>query len=186
MPARGSDRLHVATRDLLVSGVSVAGVAALAHAVSWVLLAGAVGPTAYVFAAHPSTDTARLSNAMVGHATAILVALATLGCFGLWHARLHVTQHPNTATVLSAAVAVGVTVFILDLAGRHHAPAAATAVLVASTLIPPGRPVLELAAALAAVSMIGAAVAKLVYHVGPSTGHRRRFHISIPTEHGRR
>lgn len=175
MHALRSDRIHVATRDLVVSGVSVAGVGVLAHAVSWVLLAGAVGPTAYVFAAHPSTETARLSNALLGHATAIAVALATLGSFGLCHAQIRVTQHPDAAHVASAAIAVGVTVFVLDVARRHHAPAAATAVLVASALIPPGRPVLELAAALVAVSVIGATVAKVVDRAAPVPASQGRM-----------
>src|SRR5690242_6030969 len=134
MNAQTAARLHLATRDLVVSGISVTAVGLLAHSASWVLLARAVGPTAYVFAAHPDTETARLSNALVGHGVAIAVALTTLPSFGLWHRPLTVTQHPNLRHAVAAALAVGVTVFVLDLIGRHHAPAAATAVLVASAL----------------------------------------------------
>jgi hypothetical protein len=155
MHARAADRVHLAARDLVLSGVCVAVVGLLAHALSWVLLVGAVGPTAYVFAAHPDAKTTRLTNALIGHATAILVALATVACFGLWDQRLSLTGQPNAPTVASAAIAVGVTVCVLDLMGRHHAPAAATAVLVSTTLIPPLQPVAELAAALAAVSVVG-------------------------------
>lgn len=168
MNAQTAARLHLATRDLLVSGVSVAAVGALAHSVSWVLLAGAVGPTAYVFAAHPNTETARLSNALAGHGVAIAVALTTLLSFGLWHRPLTVTQHPDLRHVAAAAVSVGVTVFVLDVIGRHHAPAAATAVLVGSALIPPGGPVADLAVALAVVSIIGAALARAVVPRLPS------------------
>jgi hypothetical protein len=45
----------------------------------------------------------------------------------------------------SVAVAAGVTLAVLEVAGSHHAPAAATALLVATGLAKPGGLVLELA-----------------------------------------
>ena len=50
---------------------------------AWPLLTSTVGPTAYVFAAHPHSEAARFRNALIGHGVAIACGLGALALFGL-------------------------------------------------------------------------------------------------------
>lgn len=144
------DRLVRGGRLLLLGAVVLTAVGLPDRLLSWPLLTATIGPTAYQLLAHPEEKTARFRTALTGHVTAVGIALATLAAFGLWHepsaARLgHVTGPQIAAT----AVAVGLTLFALELLDAHHAPAAATAVLIATGLARPGRPLLGLVIGLA-------------------------------------
>lgn len=124
--------------------------------VSWPFLTATLGPTAYVFAAHPRSEAARIRNAAFGHAVAIGAGVGALAAFGLWnHASINATGAPSLAQVGAAAVGTGVTVMVLELVGSHHAPAAATALLIATGLAKPGRPLAGLAVGLAIVLILG-------------------------------
>jgi hypothetical protein len=143
-------RFALAVRYVVVICVLVATVGITGRLLAWPLLTATLGPTAYVFAAHPRTEGARFRNAVVGHSVAIGGGLASAGLFGLWH-------HPSVAArgaptldqVAAAVMAVGVTMLVLSLAQVHHAPAAASALLVATGLARPGTPLLGLAVGLA-------------------------------------
>jgi hypothetical protein len=156
-PARGSPAGRAA-RLLVLTAVLLVVVGMIGVGTSWPLLAATLGPTAYVFAAHPDTETARFRNAVVGHAVAFAAGLAALAAFGLWHHASVVAQgHPDTAQVLAAALAVGATLAALELLHLHHAPAAATAILITTGLAAPGRPLAGLAVGLAIIIILGPA-----------------------------
>lgn len=149
-------RLAVGVRYLVITGVLLGIVGMIGHWASWPLLTATLGPTAYVFAAHPSTEAARVRNAVLGHGIAIGAGVGALAAFGLWHhPSISATGAPSFAQVGAAAVATGVTMLVLEVLRCHHAPAAATALLVATGLARPGTPLLALAVGLAIVIVLG-------------------------------
>ena len=158
VPARGA----TAVRYLLLTGALVGAAGLVGQLLSWPLLTSTVGPTAYVFAAHPRSESARFRNAVVGHVAGVATGLAALAIFGLWHhPSISSTGAPTFRQVAAAAVAAGVTVLILELVGSHHAPAAATALLVATGLAKPGAPLAGLVLGLAIVIGLGPLLGRL-------------------------
>lgn len=152
-PAR---RLIGALRSGLAAAVVLGAVAAADWALRFPMLTSAVGPISYLFAAHPRSASARLRNTLVGQAVAIGAAIGAVAAFGLWHAPSVVAVgHTRPAQVAATALAVGVTVLVLQLIGAHHVPGAATAVLITTGLAPWGRPLAGLVAGVAAVAVLG-------------------------------
>jgi hypothetical protein len=149
-------------RDVVwAARLSLAGGAALCvsglidRSAQWPLVTATLGPTAYVFAAHPGTKTATRRNAIVGHGVAIATALATLAAFGLWDEPPHAAVgHVTLPQVFATTVALSVTLFILELTDHHHAPSAATVVLITAGFTPPGTPLYGLICGLALVIVI--------------------------------
>lgn len=175
-------RVRLALRYLRLTGALVAVVGLLGHWLAWPLITSTVGPTAYVFAAHPESETSRFRNAVIGHTVAVLVGLWALVAFALLHrASVSQTGAPTWEQTAAAATAAGVTVAVLELAGSHHAPAAATALLVATGLAKPGPPLIGLVLGLAVVIAAGPVTGRLACG-GPWSGrpviaggaHRRR------------
>lgn len=143
-------------RYLYLTAAIVAVVGIAGRFLAWPTLTTTIGPTAYVFAAHPHSETSRLRNAVLGHATAIGVGLGCLAVFGLWtHPSISALGEPTGSQVAAAAVAVGLTLFPLELMRSHHAPAAATSLLVVTGLAKPGKPLLGLVVGLACVVALG-------------------------------
>jgi hypothetical protein len=149
-------RLLVATRFFLFSAGLLAAVGVGGHFLAWPWLMSTLGPTTYVFLIHPDSETARLRNAAIGHAIAVAAGLFALAVFGLW------THPPTTAVgfatlpqVGAMAVAVGLTLAALELSGAHHAPSAATALLVASGIAAPTTPLYGLLVGLGVVLVFG-------------------------------
>jgi hypothetical protein len=149
-------RFASAVHYMLVIGVAVGAAALLGHWVSWPLLTSALGPTAYVFAAHPSSVTARVRNATGGHAVAIGVGVGSLALFGLLHhPSVAVAGSPSLAQVGAAVLAVCATMLVLEVINLHHAPAAASTLLVATGSARPGKPLEGLVIGLAIVIIVG-------------------------------
>jgi hypothetical protein len=71
------------------------------------------------------------------------------------------TGSPTIAQVAAAAVAAGGTVLVLEVLGSHHAPAAATALLVATGLAKPGAPLTGLVLGLAVVIAFGPVLGRI-------------------------
>ena len=156
-------RLLLGLRLALLVGPLVAAVGAaglLSGAGVW--LTATLGPTAYLIIAHPHDATARTRNAVLGHGTALLAGLAVLGAFGLWHApSVAETHHETWPQIAAQAVAIAVTLVVLTLADAHHAPAGATALLVASGIAAPWKPFLGLVAGLVIVLVLAPLLARL-------------------------
>jgi hypothetical protein len=149
-------QVAVAVRYLTIAVILLFAVGVAGHFVAWPLLTSTLGPTAYVFVANPGTETARVRNATVGHAMAIVVGLGAVAAFGLWsHAPVSSSHGPTLAQAGAAATAAGVTLLILELVGSHHAPSAASALLIATGLARPGKPLLGLVVGLAIVVVLG-------------------------------
>ncbi|HTU38250.1 MAG TPA: HPP family protein [Acidimicrobiales bacterium] len=149
-------------RYLLVTGTLVGAVGLAGRFLAWPLLTSTIGPTAYVFAAHPDTEAARFRNALVGHALALGCGLGALGAFGLTqYPSISTTGSPSLRQVAAAAVGVGLTILLLEVAGSHHAPAAATTLLITSGLAKPGPPLVGLVLGLAVVISLGPLVGRL-------------------------
>lgn len=157
-----SARMRTGIRYLLVTGVLLGAVGAAGYFANWPLLTATLGPTAYVFAAHPHTEVAHLRNAILGHAVAIMVGLATVAAFGLWHhGPISGTAGPAPVQVGATVVAAGITLLVLELAKSHHSPAAATALLIATGMARPGKPLLGLVVGLAIVLIFGPLTGRL-------------------------
>ena len=151
-----AERAATAVRFLCLTAVLVGAVGIAGRLLFWPLLTSTVGPTAYVFAAHPRSEAARFRNAVVGHGVAIGTGFGALWAFGLLnHPSVSTTGAPSLAQVGASAVAVGVTLFVLEMVGSHHAPAAATALLVSTGLARPGPPLIGLVLGLAIVLVLG-------------------------------
>ncbi|MGH8922155.1 MAG: hypothetical protein ACRD0H_28095, partial [Actinomycetes bacterium] len=107
----GSWPAATAVRYLLVIGVLVGAAGVAGRLLSWPVLTASLGPTAYVFAAHQGTETARLRNALIGHTVAVGAGLAALAVFGLvHHPSVSATGAPSLTQVAASAAASGVTV----------------------------------------------------------------------------
>ena len=157
------ERLVTGLRFVVLAGISLAVVGAVGRGLTWPTLTPTLGPTAYVFAAHPASEGGRLRNAILGHTAGIGCGLAMLAAFGLWSApSLAKTGYPTWKHVGAAALAAGLTVLVLEVLDAHHSPAAATALLVATGLAKPGRPLLGLVVGLAVLIVVGPALSRLL------------------------
>lgn len=160
--SRPSERVTKGIRYLVLTGVLVLAVGVGGHLLSWPLLTSSVGPTAYVFAAHPRSEAAKFRNAVVGHGVAIGCGLVALAVFGLLHhPSISATGSPSWAQVAATVTGGGLTVFVLELARSHHAPSAATALLITTGLAKPGSPLIGLVLGLAIVVALGPLVGRI-------------------------
>ncbi|MGH9096225.1 MAG: HPP family protein [Acidimicrobiales bacterium] len=145
----------MAIRIGLLSGTAVFVLGAADRFLTMPLLTAAIGPTAYVFVAHPHSEASRLRNAVIGHATAIGVGLLALATFGLWNAQSTVAiGHATLAQAGASGMAVAITLGLLHVLHTHHAPAAATTLLVATGLAHPGKPLIGLAVGLVGLMLM--------------------------------
>lgn len=160
--ATASASAALGLRYLLLTGVLVGAVGIAGRFIAWPLLTSAVGPTAYVFAAHPQTETARFRNALIGHAVGVGCGLSSLILFGLVGSpSVSEAGFPSWSQAAAAVFGVGLTVFLLQLAGSHHAPAAATTLLITTGLAKPGTPLLGLVLGLSIVIALGPLLGRL-------------------------
>lgn len=156
------DRCVVALRLLLQSTLLVGVVGFMGHSFGLILLTSTVGPTACLMLAHRDDVTARLRNAVIGHGVAIGCGLACLAMFGLWH-QPPMTEpgHATLGRAAASALATGLTLSLLTLLGSHHAPAAATALLISTGIARPGLPLYGLMTGLVLTMILATALAQL-------------------------
>ncbi len=148
--------LLAAVRYLVLTGLLVGVVGLFGRWLAWPFLTSTVGPTAYLFASHPGTEPARFRNALVGHAVAIGIGLGALYAFGLaGHPSVVTAGVPSWDQVIASALALGLTMAVLELLHSHHAPAAATALLITTGLARPGAPLIGLVGGLVIVIVLG-------------------------------
>lgn len=160
--ASSSARFLVAVRLLVQSAPLVAAVGVVGHFAGLVMVTSTVGPTAYLMLAHPDEVTARVRNAVAGHGIAIGCGLACAAAFGTWqHPPMSRLGNTTLGQVGATALATAVTLAALAVMDSHHAPAAATAVLVSSGVAPPGRPLYGLVFGLALVMILAPVLARL-------------------------
>ena len=127
-----------------------------------VWLTATLGPTGYVLLAHPRSASARLRNAVIGHGAGIGAGLAALAVCGLWSAPSVVqTQRESLPQVGAQALALALTVAVLTVLDTHHAPAASTALLIASGITGPGPPLAGLVIGLLIVVSVGSLLTRL-------------------------
>ena len=114
-------------------GITVIGIAD--HYWKFPLLTAALGPTIYVLVAHPDSEAAHVRNAVIGHASGIGSGLLALAAFGLWDApSVNQIGHSSFSQAGANGLAVALTLISLHIFNAHHAPAAATTVLIATGL----------------------------------------------------
>ena len=155
-------RLTLGVRYFLLTGVLVGAVGVAGRFLVWPLLTSTIGPTAYVFAAHPDSQAARFRNVLAGHSVALGCGLAALAIFGLTrYPPISTTGSPSLRQVVAVVTGVGFTVLVLELVSSHHAPAAATALLITTGLAKPGAPLIGLVLGLAIVIALGPLVGRL-------------------------
>jgi HPP family len=159
---RAAFRLTLGLRYLLLTGILVGAVGLAGRLLAWPLLTSTIGPTAYVFAANPDSETARFRNALAGHLVALGCGLAALAVFGMTrYPSISTTGSPSLRQVAAAVTGVGCTVLLLELVGSHHAPAAATTLLITTGLAKPGAPLVGLVLGLAIVIALGPLAGRL-------------------------
>lgn len=150
------ERMAVPARFLVLMSASLGIVGVAGHFLGWPLMASTLGPTGYVFASHPGSEEAKRRNAVVGHGITLAVGLFCLAVFGLWHHPFIAQQgHLVLTQVGAAALAGALTIALLEVVGAHHAPAGATALLVATGLAKPGPPLYGLVLGLAFLIVVG-------------------------------
>ncbi len=163
-------RLVAGARLFFLSAFLLAGIGAFGRVVGWVALTTTLGPTAYLLLAHPGSVGARLRSAVLAHASAVAAGLACLAAFGLWdHPSIVVQNHDTARQIGAQALAVGLTLFLLEMLDAHHPPAAATALLITSGISRPGPPLYGMLTGLALVL----AIAPLLARAASNTAARR-------------
>ncbi len=89
-----------------------------------------LGPTAMLMLESPEDPSARFGNALVGHVVAVVVGLgALLGC-GLYGQPSAPTAGLSVRYVVAGVLSVAVTMLVLAIVHRPHAPAGATTLIV--------------------------------------------------------
>jgi hypothetical protein len=163
-------------RAAIIGAAALAVVGAIGWSTDLVTLTATIGPTAYIFAAHPATEVARARNAVLGHSVGVGTGLASLAIFGLWSSPSVVQRGISSwPQIGAAAVALGVTLLLLDLMNAHHSPAAATALLVSTGLARWGQPLEGLVVGLAVVIVVGALLGKVPILRGPTIRATKRW-----------
>lgn len=153
----------VALRLVILAVLTLGPVGVLARVLGLPLLTATLGPTIYLFAVHPKEQTSRWRNAAVGHGVALACGSVALAVFGLWSSPPASTAAAPPAVRIGALLlALALTVSLLELAHSHHAPAAATALLVASGLARPGAPLAGLVIGLAVTVCLGPLLSRLL------------------------
>lgn len=162
------ERVLPAARLAAIVGVVIAVIGLTGHYVAWPLISAALGPTVYVFAAHPNSESTRVRNAMVGHIVGASAGLASLAAFGLWNAPALIGHgYVSWSRVGAVVMAIMLTLFVLELVRIHHPPAGATSLLISTGLAHPGSGLYGLLAGLALVILIGPMVSKFVSKSAP-------------------
>jgi len=157
------ERARVGVRFAIIVGVALALCGLAGHLIGWPVISSTLGPTAYVFAAHPDSEAAHWRNALLGHTVGLGAGLGALAAFGLWTRPGEATiGFPTWAQVGAASLAIAVTLVALELARSHHAPAGATSLLVATGLAAPGRPLDGLLVGLALVLVLGPVIGRVL------------------------
>lgn len=164
-------RLAFALRLGIIGGATIAGLGFADHYIAWPFLTSSLGPTAYTFIAHPGSPSSRFRNAAVGHTVGIGAGLAGLVTFGLWQApSVAKLGHATFDQAAASGMAVAITLVLLHVLRAHHAPAAASAILVATGLARPGLPLYGLVLGLAALILIGPLLGRI-----PLPPHPERY-----------
>ncbi|GAA4159409.1 hypothetical protein GCM10022286_13750 [Gryllotalpicola daejeonensis] len=152
-------RERVGSRDAILSAVLCAVVLAIAGGVGLLLkqpwLFPSLGPTVMLFFGAPTHLSSRPLNAVIGHAVALLVGYLCVVVFGLTSAQPAPIQGLTSAYVLSGAVAVGVTMLVLQLVQLPHPPAGATALIVSLGILDKPPALLEMAASVVLITILG-------------------------------
>ena len=124
---------HRWTRSLFaLAGVAIA-MGIISVAAIWTgqpLLFPSLGPCAFLFFTQPASPTSAPRNAILAHASAILIGAASCWVFGEL-----LTLDASTAQVAAATSALGLLSAWMVAARIPHAPAASTAMIVALGLI---------------------------------------------------
>ena len=111
--------------------LSVAILAGLALVFQTPLVFPSVGPTAFMLYFTPMAPTASPRNTLCGHAIGIACGYASLWLVGLEHAPSALLEELHWRRVLAAALSLATTGALMVLLDVVHAPAAATALIVA-------------------------------------------------------
>ncbi|WP_413098479.1 HPP family protein [Streptomyces sp. Inha503] len=170
VPARIGTRWAAGRRLFLASAVLLAVVGAIGQGTGWITLTPTLGPTAYVLVVHPESEAARLRNSSLGHLVATACGLACLAVFGLWqHPSVVEQKHDTWAQIGAQALAVGLTLLVLELIEAQHPPAAATALLITAGIARPGPPLYGMLVGLLLLIAGAALIAWITRRTGTGT-----------------
>lgn len=140
--------------------VVVTGLIGLALHEPW--LFPSLGPTLMIFFETPRSSAARPRDVMVGHGVAILAGLLALVLFGLRDHPSAVTEGLTLSRVLAAAVALGLTTFVLSALRTPHPPAGATTLIVALGILTTTSQLLTMALAVVFITAVGLLLNRLL------------------------
>lgn len=136
--------------------VSISGLAA--WALDEPLLFPSLGATAFLFFETPMAEVASPRNAMIGHVTAVLAALAAIAAFGLLDAPSAYEAGVVPERIGAVAFAVAATGGVLRLLRAAHPPAGATTIIVSSGLLDDPSQMVAVVAGVAIMTVAGVLV----------------------------
>lgn len=137
--------------SLLAIGLS--GLAA--YALDEPLLFPSLGATAFLIFETPTAEVGSPRNTVIGHAVAILAAVAALALFGLLDAPSAFEQGVTLARVAAVALSVALTGGVLRVLRSAHPPAGATTIIVSSGLLADPDQVLAVAVGVLLLTIAG-------------------------------
>ena len=153
---------------MLAGGTIVIGGCALAASVTQQpFVFPSLGPTAVLLLVDPMRANASPRNAVIGHLVAGLCGYVALALFGLTTAESAMVAGVSLRQVLAAGLSVGIAHAVLELMGKQHAPAAATALMVSLGILTAPTDLLVVALAVVTVTVGTAAVNRLLGHDVP-------------------
>lgn len=138
----------------------VAGLIGLGLHQPW--LFPSLGPTLMIFFETPKSAAARPRDALVGHGVALLAGLVALEVFGLRGHPSAVVEGLTLSRVLAAALALGLTTFVLSSLKAPHPPAGATTLIVALGILTSNSQLGTMALAIVFVTVFGLLLNRLL------------------------
>jgi len=129
--ARGDEKTVVSTISAINAVVVILTISALAWCLNMPLVFPALGPTAFILFASPFSRAAAPRSIVIGHGSGILCGWACWHVVSLLSGEAVFPSMHGCALLLSAAMALALTCVMLVRLSCPHAPACASALIVA-------------------------------------------------------
>jgi hypothetical protein len=170
----GGPALGVYAAVVAAMVLALAGLVGVALHQPWIF--PSLGPTLMVIAETPRQPSAHPRNVLVGHVVAVAAGWLALAVTGLRNAPPVVQAGLDARYVISAVIALAVTVLVLQLLKMPHPPAGATTLIVALAILhTPGQlAVIVLSVVLVTLLASAANVLASVRQAGVTDAHARR------------
>jgi CBS domain-containing membrane protein len=168
---------RVALLNLANGGLSMAVMASLAAVTHTVFIFPSLGPTAFLFFTMPMSASASPRNTVIGHAIGVVVGYCSLVLTGLAQAGPALALGVTGPRILAVGLAFAATSYLMVVLRAHHAPATATALLIALGILPHPR---QLVVVMLAVLLLTLQAYVFNHLLGIPYPRWRPMHNSVP------